>query len=168
MWYVPRVLYPGGPWSLGNKEKQQNQNPLSMNILQISDGFCTFQLCARQERMDQHESPQVSQQNCKWEMRVALEKQWDPGLDDTLDVIMMLERRLLLASTYKLDRRNLDPLLLFSPVKYPWTSLFPNQTLFSFASNMGASTTLNIATAGIDPAITKAQEHLLFHLQGRI
>lgn len=90
-----------------------------MNILQISDGFYTFQLCARPTRMDQNESPQLSQQNCEWKMRMALEKQWDPGLDDTLDVTMMLERRLFLASTYKLDRRDLGPLFLLSPVKYP-------------------------------------------------
>jgi len=46
-----------------------------MSILQIGDGFYTFLLCARQERMDHHEIPQASQQNCKWKMNMALARQ---------------------------------------------------------------------------------------------
>lgn len=83
----------------------------------------------------------------------------------------MFERRRLLVflgNTYNLERRDLSPLFLFSPVKYPRTGSFPSKTLFSWASDVGAPTAVNIATAGIDPATTEAQENLLFHLQGSV
>lgn len=66
-----------------------------MNILQIGVGFYTLLLCARQKKIDQLDSPQASQKNCKWKISMSLTKQRDPQTDSqTVYETRMFERTL--------------------------------------------------------------------------
>lgn len=127
--------------------------------------FYTFLLCVRPAWESTRKSAKLQIDD-----EYASGKAVRSGVGDKLNVITAFERRtlfLFLGNTCRLYRKDSNPLLWFSPLKYPWTRLFPRKAFTSLGSNMGApSYTMNIATGGIDnwsmgeASVSSAGRHL--------